>query len=104
MGDRRTLTQGLKDTPKVDAVVAREFIYGKEPAQHDQQTSTLAASPKPAPVITRTAFSTRIRDDLAKALKEASLKRQLSGVTPNTVQDILEEALEPWLKKHGYLT
>ena len=28
---------------------------------------------------------------------------QLAGETPNTVQDILEQALDPWLKDHGYL-
>jgi hypothetical protein len=48
-------------------------------------------------------LTTRIRTDLATALKRASLERQLSGEKPNTVQDILEEALEPWLKGKGYL-
>jgi len=27
----------------------------------------------------------------------------LKGVEPNTLQDILEQAIEPWLKSNGYL-
>lgn len=41
---------------------------------------------------------------MAKALKRASLERQLQGVEPSRLQDILEEALEPWLKANGYLS
>ena len=37
-------------------------------------------------------------EDFAKALKRASLERQLKGLEPNTLQDILEEAIEPWLE------
>ncbi len=45
-----------------------------------------------------------MRGDLAKALKRASLERQLNGEYPNSLQDILDEALEPWLRNKGYLT
>ncbi|MFA8020493.1 hypothetical protein ACEN2Q_22360 [Bremerella cremea] len=40
---------------------------------------------------------------MAESLKRASLQRQLEKVEPNTLTEILEEAVEPWLKKHGYL-
>jgi hypothetical protein len=52
----------------------------------------------------RSPLSTRLRTDYTKALKRASLDRQLKGVEPNTVCDILEQALEPWLKANGYLS
>ena len=52
----------------------------------------------------RVPLTTRMRADFAKALKRASLERQLSGQYPNTILDILEEALEPWLRSHGYLS
>jgi len=48
-------------------------------------------------------ISTRIRGDFAAALKKCSLERQLHGVQPNTLQDILEQAIEPWLKSNGYI-
>lgn len=46
---------------------------------------------------------TRIRVGYGAALKRASLERQLSGQVPNTVQDILEDALGPWLRVNGYV-
>ena len=51
----------------------------------------------------RAPITTRVRADYAAALKRASLERQLSGELPNTLQEILEEALGPWLKAHGYV-
>jgi hypothetical protein len=52
----------------------------------------------------RVPISTRVRADFAGALKRASLERQLEGISPNTLQDMLEEALEPWLKSNGYIS
>lgn len=94
MNDRRTLLEGLK--PASSTVVPplspeeRRFAFGDhaEPVKSD----------------TRTLVSTRIRADFARALKRASLQRQLEGVVPNTLQDILEQAIEPWLKANGYLS
>src|SRR5262245_49081735 len=104
MGEqRRSLVTGLKETPTVDSVAARNFIHGNEKPPVDAKPNTLSVTPKPAPVVGRTAFSNRLRDDLFKALKQASLQRQIDGIEPNTVQDILEEVLEPWLRTHGYL-
>lgn len=92
MNDRRSLLDGIEPkpappgTPPTDS--EKEFVYGKD---------------QPQDTTTRTTLSTRIRGDYAKLLKRASLERQLEGRTPNTLQDILEEAIKPWLKKHGYL-
>jgi hypothetical protein len=119
MADRRTLVEGL-DT------LEKEFVYGKKARRQDQAPSVAAAlppvaetslapslpeppaaiaKPKLAPLtgIGRAPVGARIRTELAAALKRASLERQLQGVEPNTLQDILEDALEPWLRKHGYL-
>jgi hypothetical protein len=53
--------------------------------------------------ISRDRLTTGIRSDYGAALKRASLERRLSGQTPNTVQDILDEAVEAWLRKFGYI-
>jgi hypothetical protein len=103
MAERRSLAEGLKATPKVDTVVAREFIHegkagGTTPTVVKPETTT-----PPVAVINRVSLSTRIRDDYAKALKRASLERQLKGIEPNTLQDILEQAIEPWLRSNGYI-
>lgn len=94
MVERRPLTAGLVATPiPTDTSKEKDFVYnGARPAK----------PPAPA-TMGRSPLSTRVREDFAKALKRASLERQLSGVEPSTLQDILEEALEPWLKANGYL-
>ena len=52
----------------------------------------------------RMPLTTRVRGDIGEALKRASLERQLAGIEPNAVQDILDAALEPWLRSNGYLS
>jgi hypothetical protein len=54
-----------------------------------------------ASAITRVPISTRIRAEYADALKRALLQRQFDKLEPNTLQDILEQAIEPWLKQNG---
>lgn len=97
---RRSLIEGLGETPKlpvagsVDPSVERAFI--RNAISGSSQAEKKSAS-------RRTPFTTRVREDLASALKRASLERQLQGIEPSAVQDILDEALEPWLKANGYL-
>lgn len=91
MGERRPLVAGVG--PATSAA-EREFVYKER---------VIAPSPAKPRAVTRSPLTTRLRDDYGKALKRASLERQIAGVTPNTLQDILEEALGPWLRENGYL-
>ena len=98
MADRRPLTEGLKPPPQVptvDANIEREFVHGAKAPKAMAQVS-------PTP-FTRVPISTRIRSEYADALKRASLERQLNKTEPNTLQDILEQAIEPWLRANGYI-
>jgi hypothetical protein len=111
MATRRPLVEGLKPENDVDRSLEAEFVYNGGPK------SASATKPQPsAPDIEsgagkgraestagRVPLTVRFRADYATALKRASLERQLQGVQPNTLQDILEEALEPWLRNHGCL-
>lgn len=101
MADRRPLIDGLKaPSPAVDPRQEEAFVYGaKKPAPPPEPVTAVPAR-KPG----RVQLSTKMRADLAEALKQASLKRQLSGEEPSKVQDILETALEPWLRENGYLS
>jgi hypothetical protein len=102
MAERRSLTEGLKATPPVDSLVAHDFIHaGKPAAPRPVAAKEITAAPQAS---TRAQISTRIRADYAAALKRASLERQLSGTEPNTLQDILEQAIEPWLRANGYIS
>ena len=95
MAERRSIAEGMgTPEPPLDPVKAREFIYAKSSRPQTTVPAATASSP----------VSTRIRTDYAVALKRASLDRQLKGIEPNTVRDILEQAIEPWLKSNGYLS
>ncbi len=106
MKERRPLTVGIDSpAPPVDLETARKFIHGDKapadlassPRQSQKQTSSAAQTHSRVPI------STRMRGDFAAALKRCSLERQLAGIEPNTLQDILEQAVEPWLKENGYI-
>jgi len=131
MAERRPLVDGLKSLGEdIDPDLAEDFVYDKKPRASAKpsapapQTPTPAAEPpaaaKPLPEsitaaaqvaaplspltgVGRVPVGARVRTELAAALKRASLERQLQGIQPNSVQDILEEALELWLHKHGLL-
>jgi hypothetical protein len=93
MAERRALIEGLKPPPPAaDPRAEAHFVYKDK------------APPAATPTINRVPLSTRMREDFTKALKRASLERQLEGVEPNTLQDILEQAIEPWLKSNGYIS
>lgn len=96
MAERRSLTEGLKDLQPRDLDKEQDFVYGRH------RPAPEAAAPRPVEP-NRVALSTRIRGDYVRALKRASLERQLQGVKPNTINEFLEQAIEPWLKANGYL-
>jgi hypothetical protein len=111
--ERRSLLAGLTETV-VDPSVEKAFVHGTQPKPAEKTppptTSAAAASEtrgegqgQPANPVSRSPLTSRVRADLAVALKRASLQRQLDGETPNSLQDLLEEALEAWLRSNGYL-
>jgi hypothetical protein len=108
MAERKTLIEGLKTTSGVDPAVEEKFVYGDH-TKPKLATPTAAATeireakPQPGNTINRSPLTTRIKTEYSEALKRASLERQLSGTFPNRLQEILEEALEPWLRSNGYL-
>jgi hypothetical protein len=132
MAERRSLVEGLDTIEADDRTREEQFVYGRKPRRSApaalpasialppaadeplarppvelpaEPPARASEKPKRAPLtgIGRVPVGARIRTELAAALKRASLERQLQGIEPNSLQDILEEALEPWLRKHGYL-
>lgn len=100
--ERRPLVAGLEATG-IDRGIEKQFVFAAKANPPVPATEVRELKRPSPPAIGRTPVSTRIRTDYATALKRASLERQLSGTAPNTLQDILEEALEPWLQTNGYL-
>lgn len=100
---RRQLVDGLKQFGVTDPEAASRVIAGEgaEPARPESDRATAPPLAAAAPV--RVPFTSKLRQDWAHALKRASLERQLGGERPHEIQEILEAALEPWLRAHGYL-
>jgi hypothetical protein len=87
-------------TATVSPPTADRRLPVEEPAA---PRAAAVADPYPFLGAGRVAVGARVRVDLAAALKRTSLERQLQGIQPFAVQEILEEALELWLHKHGLL-
>ena len=96
----------LETSPEVTPPVRRESA-----TPHRQEIRTTAAStmiavkhrPSRVQPVALVPVTIRLRPELAGALKRASLERQLTGDPVFTQQDMVEEALTPWLKKAGFL-
>jgi len=101
MAERRSLLEGVTEpTPPIDPAKVNAFLNG---AKSKSGGELIKPSPT-TPVLARSPFSTRIRTDYINALKRASLERQLKGIEPNSLVEILEQAIEPWLRANDYLT
>ena len=111
------LAEGLKPRTETPRSLEEQFVYGEKakaerpaPARPPEPAPAAAAPAAPQrPPTGRRGRSAACRSPPGseatwpQALKRASLERQLEGVEPYTVQDMLESALEPWLKANGYL-
>src|SRR5262249_39643846 len=105
MAERRSLAAGIKAATSVDPALEKDFVYSNRPKAAPSAAAHAAREGKGAHAanVPRAPFTTRVRADYAAALKRASLERERAGLTPHTLQDIRDEALEPWLRNHGYL-
>lgn len=119
MKERRPLIAGLQteEAKKLEA----EFVFGakRKPEITVAEKVETTAAPTEEKVVAhiaqpidrsvlpqisgRVPVTTRCTPEVASALKRASLQRQLAGTKPFHVQDIMEEALEQWLRANGYV-
>lgn len=116
MKERRSLIEGLKPDPELQKV-EEAFVFGAKRKPESVDESPIAQPivfPEPVAtdlrdrsilpqLIGRVPVTTRCHPEVATALKRASLQRQLAGVEPYYVQDIIEEALETWLREKNYI-
>ena len=127
MTARRPLTAGLNTPDSLDGDLVRAFVK-QEPVPVDPpraepvELSVLVSQPE-APKSSENndarrpkkksrnnvvpigliPVTVRLRPEIAGALKRASLERQLNGESLFTQQELVEQVLEPWLKREGYL-
>jgi hypothetical protein len=99
MSARRTLVEGIASPEKTRE--AEAFVFGN--ARPAEQEAPRTARPAGSGKVNRVPFSTKMRTDIFSALKRASLERELEGITPYNMQDLVEDVLEPWLRSNGFL-
>lgn len=100
MVERRSLIDGIKPQSREEAEREKAFVFGEKETTSPRDA---VVSKVPPDNLAKLLISTRIRGDYASALKRASLERQLNGLRPSAMNEILEEALGPWLKASGYI-
>jgi hypothetical protein len=49
-------------------------------------------------------ITTKLQYATVQALRRAYLEQKLNHATPDTQQEIVEFAVQDWLKKHGFLS
>lgn len=124
MAERRPLASAVNQFAGADPDDVRAFITQEPKAQsaksvsvvdsnrggettrsHASSSTTRAPKKKPTRLqpVGLIPVTIRLRPEIAGALKRASLERQLSGQDLFTQQDIVENALEPWLEEEGYM-
>lgn len=91
-------TTTRKEEPDMARPAVKEDFTPRIPAPV-QQTPSMAGYSMPGVV----SLNTRIAPETSAALLTASMQRKIQRREPFTQQDIVEEALLDWLKKHGYL-
>lgn len=96
MTKRRPLVEGLVEKEEQLSEAEKDFVFGSEPETQPQESPQEESAVLPK-MKGRVPITIRVRPEIGSALKRASLKRQLDGVEPSSMQDIVDEALERWL-------
>lgn len=113
MAERRSLIDGIKPDSELHPE-EEKFVFGAKREKTAKPTVPQALSTAFQPVIPETRqhqeilpqmmgrvpVTTRCRPEIASALKKAALNRQLAGIEPYHVQDIMEIAIEQWLSNN----
>lgn len=79
------------------------MLAAESPVSATESTFPVRAEAVPVQGLARVNFNTRLAPDVEAGLKRATLERKLNRQTPHTIQEIVDEALRPWLLKNGYL-
>lgn len=106
--ERRLLSTAVQGVPNADPVAVRQFVtQERTPPGLGVSTASVGmphASSKSLTPVGLIPVTVRLRPALAGALKRASLERQLAGEEVFTQQELVEQALEPWLRSLGYFS
>ena len=105
--------EGKAPSPAENVTIIETSVGGGEelkPAEKRSKVQRRASprqdqAPEPTEVLNQMLVSVtnRFQHRTAQALKRAHLERKLKSIQPNTQQEIVEIAVQDWLRDHGYL-
>lgn len=132
MAERRSLTAAVSTSvPGVEAEIVRSFVTQNQNAERPitapvtniggsevtrQPESVKIESTESRPIRTKPKKASRfqpvglipvtirLKPEIAGGLKRASLELELEGEEVFTQQELVENALEPWLRQNGFLS
>ncbi len=100
LGKAKDEDETRQDPPPRLQISTAPPVEERRPVQPARKPKAAAAVMAPGLI----PVNVRVRPDIAAALQTASLERQLQGLEPSSKREIVEEALEPWLRANGYLS
>jgi hypothetical protein len=109
---RQESAQAEKPARPIPTAVPEPQTEDRSPGDESTSQETETRRPirplrrgKPSPLVPigLIPVTVRLRPEVASALKRASLERELAGIETHTQQQIVEEALLPWLRSEGVL-
>lgn len=96
-----TSTEPLQESNAGDAI-AIETASAPKNESHVRTRPKLRQKVSLAEQVILENVTTRLHRSTNELLTEAALRQKLKKLEPDTRQDIVEEALRDWLRKHGY--
>ena len=85
--------------PVAGLSISLSIATPRAPARKPKNPAVMAPGQAPGLI----PVNVRIPPDIAAAIQTASSERQLQGLEQSSKREIVEEALEPWLRTNGYL-
>jgi hypothetical protein len=90
----------------IDVVAATEKPQEEEPLNRRPTSRRTRARPTArveVPESWKVPITTKLQYGTVQALRRAYLEQKLNHATPDTQQEIVEEAVQDWLRQNGYL-
>jgi hypothetical protein len=95
-GSQKVVSFGGKADTEVDSAKRKSPKREPKRAGQNDAAATLARG-LTRPLVTKTV---RFRPQLAEALNRIVLQNKLAGKKPDTIQDVVNEAAQAWVKNH----
>jgi hypothetical protein len=100
MTRRRRIDGALSETPET-----HDFVKLGHPEKSRLRVASESETNRPPPARSvLVPLTTRLQSATSNALRRAYLEQKLASKRPDTQQEIVESALQEWLRRQGFLS